>query len=192
MSEKSQQEYLEDILHLAENLTSPPKVQGEIPKQWLPEWLRLILKLSYLPVLLLDLFAQKVARYIIQPPFKQVGSCKRRGNCCYFILIPQPSGTLGKIFYFWQTQVNGFFLRSLSPQDEKGKKMLVMGCRHLNEDGSCNSYKTRPSVCRRWPVIEYFGAPRVLKGCGFSPVLKKKYDKEPYISLLSKSKEEGL
>jgi len=191
MSEKSQQEYLEDILHLAENLTSPPKVLEEVPRQWLPQWIRLTLKLTYLPVLVLDLFTQKVAKYIIQPPFTQLGSCKRRGNCCFFILIPEPTGSLGKIFYFWQTQVNGFFLRNKSPADDKGKKMLVMGCRHLNENGSCNSYRTRPSVCRRWPIIEYFGAPRVLKGCGFSPVLKKKYDKEPYINLLNKSKEEG-
>ena len=189
MNEKSQQQYLELILDLAETLTAPPKVEGKITSQWLPEWIRCVLKVSYLPILLLDLFTQKIARYIIQPPFKQIGSCKRRGNCCYFILIPEPSGFIGRVFYFWQTEVNGFFLRSKSPEDEKGKKMLVMGCRQLNADGSCNTYKTRPSVCRRWPIIEYFGAPRVLKGCGFSAVIKKKYQKEPYIHLVSQSKE---
>lgn len=196
MTEKKQDEYFYEILRSAESLTSPPKLSKAIPKQWLPGWLRWPLKLSYLPILILDFFMQKIARLIIRPPFKQTGTCKRRGNCCYYILLPEPKGILGKVFYFWQTQVNGFFIREKAPPDDKDKRMLVMGCRYLKENGSCKNYKTRPSVCRRWPVIEHFGMPRVLigmprvlKGCGLQPTLRKSYQKEPYLSLYSNKEE---
>ena len=36
------------------------------------------------------------------------------------------------------------------------------------KDGSCGQYRLRPQVCRQWPVIEHFGQPKILKGCGFS------------------------
>ena len=32
----------------------------------------------------------------------------------------------------------------------------------------------RPAVCRKWPLIEYFGHPRILKGCGFQAVHREK------------------
>jgi len=187
MTEKKQDEFLEEILLSAESLKAPPRLISPIPKQWLPAWLRWPLKLSYLPVLMLDLLMQKLAKLIIRPPFKQTGTCKRRGNCCYYILLPEAEGIFGKVFYFWQTQVNGFFLREKSPADDEGKKMLIMGCRYLKENGSCGSYRTRPSVCRRWPIIQHFGRPRVLKGCGYNPTLRKSYQKEPYLSLFKES-----
>ena len=143
-----------------------------------------------MPVLLLDLITQKIARMIIPPPFKQTGKCKRRGNCCYFILVPEANHLLGKLFMFWQTQVNGFFLREKSPPDEKGASVLIMGCRHLKKDGSCGSYFTRPSVCRRWPVIEYFGRPRVLKGCGFKVKVRKEKDKESLLKLIDQEQQD--
>jgi len=31
----------------------------------------------------------------------------------------------------------------------------------------------RPVVCRKWPVIEIFGQPRMLKGCGFKAIPKE-------------------
>ena len=46
--------------------------------------------------------------------------------------------------------------------------MHVMGCRHLRKDGSCGDYHLRPLICRQWPVIEHFGYPKVLKGCGYA------------------------
>lgn len=187
MKTPSQEEYIEDLLRTAETLRAPPEPKAPIPKQWLPGWVRWPLKLSYLPVLMLDLAMQKIARMIIRPPFKTAGACKRRGTCCYYILMSESEGLFGKIFHFWQTQVNGFFVREKSPPDEEGKRFLVMGCRHLQKNGSCGSYHSRPSVCRRWPIIEHFGKPRVLKGCGFSPTLRKSYQKEPYLTILKES-----
>lgn len=182
-------DYLNEILLRAETAPSAPAdPKGGIPKQWLPGFVRWPLKLLFLPALLLDLSMQNLAKKIIRPPFKQVGTCKKRGNCCHYILLPEPKGLFGKLFYFWQTQVNGFYVREKSPCNYEGERVLVMGCRYLKKDGSCKHYKTRPIVCRKWPQIEYFGMPRMLKGCGFTPELRKGYQKEPYLSLLQESR----
>ena len=188
-SQEIQDAFLANILHQAETLTAPPTPMNGIPRQWLPTWIRRLLQISYLPILILDLLMQKVARKIIKPPFKQTGSCKRRGNCCYFILLPECTGLASKIYFLWQTQVNGFFVRETSPPNEEGSRMHILGCRHLRKDGSCGSYKTRPAVCRRWPVIEHFGRPRILKGCGYTIHLNKGYAKEPFISMAKSNTE---
>lgn len=151
----------------------PPHPTGGIPRQWVPGIIRWPLRLLFLPLMLLDLFAQRVARLIIRPPFKQTGHCLKRGNCCYYILIPENKGLLGKLFYFWNTQILGFYRRSDEVHESEGKRVLVMGCRYLTAQGSCRHYRLRPAVCRRWPVIEHFGSPRVLKGCGFKPIIRK-------------------
>lgn len=164
---------LEDLLEKAGTATSlPPDPPGGIPRQRLPNWIRWPLRLIFLPFILLDLTAQRVARLLIRPPFKQEGSCLKRGNCCHYILLPKPKGGLGWLFYFWSTQVLGFYPRSRQPYESEGKEVLVMGCRYLQPNGSCRHYHLRPTVCRKWPMIEYFGLPRLLKGCGFTASLR--------------------
>ncbi|NDD58836.1 MAG: hypothetical protein EBZ47_06255 [Chlamydiae bacterium] len=94
------------------------------------------------------------------------------------------------MYFFWQTQINGFFVREKSPIDKDGNRMLVLGCRYLAPNGKCSNYFTRPSVCRKWPIVEHFGHPRILKGCGYQINLKKSYKKEPYLSHFKKIKQE--
>ena len=53
------------------------------------------------------------------------------------------------------------------------KEVYVMGCRYLQKNKRCKHYFLRPMVCRKWPIIEYFGYPKVLKGCGFSYKIRK-------------------
>lgn len=185
MTAKDQENFLNDILIRAED-EGPYICFSPIPKQRLPHTIRMLLRLIYLPVLMLDLGMQSIARKIIRPPFKRMGACKRRGNCCRFILLPQAKNLLGKVYFFWQTEVNGFYVKELSPPDETGGVIQVLGCRHLSPDGRCMSYKTRPSICRRWPVIEIFGRPNILKGCGYTAHLKKSHEGKGYESLLSK------
>ncbi len=48
---------------------------------------------------------------LIRPPFKKVGHCLKRGNCCHYVLVPEAKGFLGKLFYFWNTQILGFYRR---------------------------------------------------------------------------------
>jgi Fe-S-cluster containining protein len=110
---------------------------------------------------------QKFARLLIPPPYVQKGGCKKRGNCCYYLMIRRPKGLLGKLFLLWNTEFQGFFPRSDEVYQYEGNRVMVMGCRYLQKDGSCKHYHLRPMVCRKWPVIAHFGRPRILKGCGF-------------------------
>jgi hypothetical protein len=149
---------------------APPLPEKGIPCQMIPGWIRWPLRVFFLPFVLLDLKMQKLARVLIRPPYKQVGSCKRRGKCCHYIMLRNTRGIIGKLHLLWNTEINGFFLRDKEPHLFENKKVLVMGCRYLQADGSCKHYHLRPLVCRQWPVIEHFGYPRILKGCGFSAI----------------------
>ena len=141
-----------------------------IPKQWLPGWIRWPIRLVLLPFVWLDLGAQWVARQFIRPPYKKVGKCRKRGNCCHYILIRKSKGHY--LDLFWHTQVNGFFRRDQQIHEVDGMKVYLMGCRYLKEDGTCSVYHLRPTICRTWPRIEYFGHPQVLKGCGYQAVAR--------------------
>jgi Fe-S-cluster containining protein len=166
---KENSDLLDDLLfEAAAAKEQPPLPEGGIPKQWVPFWVRQLIKSLALPFVLIDFFMQKIARKIIRPPFKRVGKCKRRGNCCHYVLIAHSDKLIGRLFYFWYTQFLGFYKRIPTPQIYEGKKMHVMGCRHLRKDGSCGDYHLRPLICRQWPVIEHFGYPKVLKGCGYA------------------------
>ena len=165
---------LEDTLSKAGEATSTPSLpEGGIPPQRIPNWIRWPIRVFLLPFVLLDLFMQKIARILIPPPYKQAGKCLKRGNCCHYIMMRKPKGILGTVFQFWNTEINGFFLRSKETYDYEGKRVLVMGCRYLEPNGSCRHYALRPMVCRKWPVIEHFGHPRLLKGCGFKVIPRK-------------------
>lgn len=161
-------ELLDDLLFEAsEAIDQPPLPENGIPKQRVPYWIRQTLKCLALPFVLIDNRMQIIAKKIIRPPFKREGECKKRGNCCYYVLIAHSDSIIGRLFYFWYTQFLGFYKRLPNPQIYEGKKMHVMGCRHLKKDGSCGDYRLRPLICRQWPMIEYFGYPKVLKGCGY-------------------------
>lgn len=170
---------LEELLQTAENATRPPEDPlGGIPKQKLAPWIRKIVHCLFFPFLHLELLMEKIAKKIIPPPFKQVGACKRRGNCCHYILFPETTGIIKKIFLFWNTEVHGFYPRTNLSYTHEGKKVHVMGCRHLKQDGSCANYLFRPKVCRSWPLISCFGYPKILKGCGYQAQLRKNAKKK--------------
>ena len=170
---------LESLIEEAGTLSTPPKPSPKgIPKQRLPSWIRHIFLCFFLPFIYLELACETLARFFITPPYKQKGQCKRRGNCCYYILLPDIKGIVGKIIYFWNTEIFGFYPRFDQPMNHEGKSLHVMGCRYLGKDGSCQKYFFRPKVCRSWPVIRSFGQPRVLKGCGYHAEIRKSYAKK--------------
>jgi Fe-S-cluster containining protein len=80
---------------------------------------------------------------------------------------------VGRLHTFWSTEILGFYLRDEKTYLSEGKEVRVMGCRYLQKDGSCGHYHLRPTVCRKWPLIEHFGKPRILKGCGFKVYPKR-------------------
>lgn len=157
--------------HMSEEMPRP--TDPIIPRQRLSSLIRWPLRLLITPFILIDLTAQKMARMIVRPPYKRAGSCKQRGACCYYILIEERKGLLGRFYLWWQREVNGFYSRNYPPVEEGKQRFIVMGCRYLLRSGKCAHYRTRPMVCRKWPVIERFGSPQVLKGCGFKAELRK-------------------
>ncbi|MDJ0652445.1 MAG: YkgJ family cysteine cluster protein [Simkaniaceae bacterium] len=178
-------ELLDNLLsETSETTHQPPLPKQGIPKQKIPYLLRQIGKILALPLVLIDDSMQKIAKKIIHPPFKREGQCKRRGNCCHYVLVAYSRSLIGHLFYFWYTQILGFYKRLPKPQIYDGKKMHVMGCRHLRKDGSCGDYHLRPSICRQWPAVEYFGYPKILKGCGYrsNPPYPKKTPDDLYES----------
>ncbi len=165
---------LSDLIFKASDAKTQPEPPPQgIPKQWVPGWIRWPIRCLVLPFVLLDVMMQKFARVLIPPPYKQTGKCKRRGNCCYYIMIRKPKGILGWAFHFWNTQINGFYLRSEEIYEYENTRVLIMGCRYLQKNGACMHHKLRPMVCRKWPVIQHFGHPRILKGCGFKATPKR-------------------
>lgn len=169
----------EDIVKLAEKPEQPPLPEGGIPKQWVPSFIRWPIRALFLPFVLLDLLMQKIAGLFFRTPYKQEGSCYQRGNCCFYIIMPAPDSFLTKVYYFWNTQINGFYPRHPQPVEVEGERVMVMGCRYLKKDGTCSHYRLRPTVCRQYPFIEYFGVPRILKGCGYHAVPRDK-NFDPY------------
>lgn len=166
---------LDEILEFAGDAEEPPPLPPNgIPQQWLPAWIRWPVRLFILPFILLDTWAQKTARVLLRPPYQQSGKCLKRGNCCHYILVPEAKGILGKLFYFWNTQFLGFYRRDEKTYASEKRNVYVMGCRYLKKEGSCGRYFLRPAVCRKWPIIEHFGHPRILKGCGFKATLREK------------------
>lgn len=160
---------------------APLPPPGGIPRQWVLAPIRNFFRIVILPFVWLDTGAQFIARLVVRPPYKKVGHCKKRGNCCHYILIRKTRWMPAWLDLFWHTQINGFFRRDKRVHEYNGLSMYVMGCRHLKKDGSCGSYLLRPMLCRTWPRIEYFGHPQILKGCGYKAIPRKKGSSLPVL-----------
>ncbi|MEM1283187.1 MAG: hypothetical protein AAGG81_06500, partial [Chlamydiota bacterium] len=81
----------EELIKDAEERTStPPPPRSGVPRQKVPAWVRWPIRAIFLPFVLLDLAAQRLVRFFFKTPYKRVGSCQKRGNCCFYIIIPEP------------------------------------------------------------------------------------------------------
>lgn len=146
------------------------------PPQRLSPWIRWPLRLLAFPVMILDVYSQKLVFSVFKPRYKIVGECKKRGSCCQFIHMGWPSkksklSFTSKLYIFWQTEVLGFYFRDFG-FIEDGELTKVMSCRYLTETGTCKHYRLRPAICRNWPKRHIIHKPHLLKGCGFKAVLR--------------------
>jgi hypothetical protein len=98
------------------------------------------------------------------------GDCRRCAACCEAPAITV--GVLvwslapaGRLFLAWQRRVNGF---ELVRRDEDARA-FVFRCTHFDRAGrSCDSYDSRPGMCRDYPRLLLWGAsPGFLPGCGY-------------------------
>ena len=107
------------------------------------------------------------------------GECGRCAKCC-----EQPGIQVGKlgwylpfvrwVFLWWHKKVNGFELIEARRED----KAFIFTCSHFDEDTrSCDSYDSRPGMCRDYPRVQLEQAnPEFLDGCGYKALARNRDD----------------
>jgi hypothetical protein len=75
---------------------------------------------------------------------------------------------LCRVFLAWQRRVNGFELVG----EDSASRTFVFRCRHFDrETRSCDSYSSRPGMCRDYPrLLLWQSEPELLPGCGYRAV----------------------
>lgn len=106
-------------------------------------------------------------------PYLLGGDCRRCARCCEApgiqvsrLMWYLPS--LRVAFLWWQRAVNGFELVGR----QAAQRVLVFRCSHFDwGTRSCDSYDSRPGMCRDYPRALLAQAnPELLPGCGYRPV----------------------
>jgi Fe-S-cluster containining protein len=125
-------------------------------------------------LILLDNAITQGLKRLFPTAWKIGGSCKQCGKCCEEILLKAHPALLKgnwitKLTVKWIEWVFQFYLIRI---DREGK-YLVFSCHHRGADGKCQVYNWRPSVCRNYPLLDYFKEPRFLDGCGYYGVKSK-------------------
>jgi Fe-S-cluster containining protein len=108
-----------------------------------------------------------------KPAFELAGECQGCARCC-----EEPSIYVGRLLFLlpitrrvfaaWQRRVNGFVL----VREEPKARVMVFDCTHFDpETRRCDSYATRPGMCRDYPRALLDGVdPDFFKGCGYRAV----------------------
>ena len=101
------------------------------------------------------------------------GECRRCARCCEAPAIQVGRLTwhvplLRRAFLWWQRAVNGFVL---TERDRAGRT-FVFRCTHFDWAArSCDSYGSRPGICRDYPrALLWQAGPELLPGCGYRAV----------------------
>ena len=110
-----------------------------------------------------------------EPYFQLVGACNRCGQCCRTPVIPVHPilfylPIIKRLVIGWHWVVNGLELI----REERRAGLLVFECSHWDEaSGQCDSYKSRPGMCRDYPGnLVYAADPELFDTCGYRVVLK--------------------
>jgi Fe-S-cluster containining protein len=101
------------------------------------------------------------------------GKCKQCGICCKAIGLKISKRQLSSKFFTnlaikWICWLFDFILLEI----DREHGYLIFTCKHLRSDGKCGNYFWRPSICRNYPLIDYFEKPVLLPNCGFKPKLR--------------------
>jgi hypothetical protein len=103
-------------------------------------------------------------------PWGLAGDCRRCAACC-----EAPAIAVGalvwslpaarRLFLWWQRRINGF---ELSATDDESWT-FVFRCSHFDRaTRSCDSYDSRPGMCRDYPrLLLWQPNPVLLPGCGY-------------------------
>ena len=124
----------------------------------------------------LELWADRARRHIRgDRPYRLGGACQRCAACCEAPAIRVHAlvwlaPRLRRAFLWWQERVNGFVLvEARSPE-----RTFVFRCTHFDAaTRSCDSYDSRPGICRDYPrALLHQANPRLLPGCGYRPIAR--------------------
>lgn len=103
-------------------------------------------------------------------PWTLGDACRRSGACCEAPAITvgrltSSLPTLRRLFLAWQRRVNGFALVSADAR----ARLFVFRCSHFDrKTRSCDSYDSRPGVCRDYPRnLMWQPSPELLPPCGY-------------------------
>ena len=118
-----------------------------------------------------DLTAHRAVRRARgERPWRLGGSCQRCAACCEAPAIAVGNTTwsmplVRRAFLWWQRRVNGFELVRADEDD----RSFVFRCTHFDRaTRSCDSYGSRPGMCRDYPRLLLWQAnPELLPGCGY-------------------------
>jgi uncharacterized cysteine cluster protein YcgN (CxxCxxCC family) len=121
-----------------------------------------------------DLAAVRALRRRGGGPWHELGGeCRRCARCCEAPSIRANAlvwhlRTPRAAFLWWQRVVNGFELQ----EARRAERTFVFRCTHFDwETRACDSYDTRPGICRDYPrALLDQPQPELLPGCGYRAV----------------------
>lgn len=106
-------------------------------------------------------------------PFLLGGECRRCAACCEApgIAVDRLTWSLPavrRVFLAWQRRVNGFELVGR----DSVSRTFIFSCTHFDREArSCDSYASRPGMCRDYPrLLLWQSEPELLPLCGYRAV----------------------
>lgn len=111
-----------------------------------------------------------------EPRYRLTGTCNGCGQCCVAPSIQVDRLTwhvrsVRALFLWWQRAVNGFELKDADPRH----RLFVFRCTHYDPvTRRCDSYESRPLMCRDYPVnLTYDALPSLFDECSHGVVDRK-------------------
>lgn len=108
-------------------------------------------------------------------PYLLGGECRRSGTCCEApaLKVGWPVWylpRLRRLFLWWQEAVNGW----VAVGQDREQRGFVFRCTHYDAASrSCDSYASRPGVCRDYPrLLLDQPSPELHPDCGYRPVAR--------------------
>ncbi len=102
--------------------------------------------------------------------YKIEGNCIKCGKCCKEIraygMENERDLKIMQLIFPWYRM---FYILK---RDDCGN--IVLSCKNLNENGTCNIYKFRPFLCRNYPKKYINFNAEMIDGCGYK-VIKKSF-----------------
>ncbi|OGB87816.1 hypothetical protein A3J44_00035 [candidate division WOR-1 bacterium RIFCSPHIGHO2_02_FULL_45_12] len=129
----------------------------------------LFFKRSIISVILLDNFLTHFPKKLLfKTRWRLEGKCKQCGACCQEIYLKiTPRQLSSKLFTALAVKWIGWVFDFILLRVDYDNYYLVWTCKHKQAGGRCGNYFWRPSVCRNFPLVDYFDEPGFIPGCGY-------------------------